>query len=286
MFYIELFTMALVFDACARTFPKEKVADDNTFPKEYSLNREKLGFYPTPFLFIKMMDKLLHGKEFTMPKDGRFGSTPGSCNVLSLGLLTAMPDENGRGYAEVKSSGSSYERICLFPSTFVISKDYPDYYVNNQLLMFDAPFLRGKAWGEIVGVGIWDKQSGGNLLLTAKLSTSFVIEGNSDAYGFAEGSLFISSNCLQQDLSEFQTLITGSTKKKDKAIEEATISNISALALQDEGKAVVKVEDKNETVVKKTMSRAAKKRAEDEKMMALGKKTLKRKKKKNVRKAS
>ena len=278
--------MALVFDACARAFPKEKVADDNTFPKEYSLNREKLGFYPTPFLFIKMMDKLLHGKEFTMPKDGRFGSTPGSCNVLSLGLLTALPDENGRGHVEVKSSGSSYERICLFPSTFVVSKDYPDYYVNNQLLMFDAPFLRGKAWGEIVGVGIWDKQSGGNLLLTAKLSTSFVIEGNSDAYGFAEGSLFIAANCLQQDLAAFQTLITGSTKKKDKAIEEATIQNISSLALEDEGNAAIRIEDKNGTVVKKTMSRAAKKRAEEEKMMALGKKTLKRKKKKNVRKAS
>lgn len=276
--------MALVFDAYARTFPKEKVADDNTFPKEYALNREKLGFYPTPFLFIKMMDKLLHGRDFVMPKDGRFGSTPGSCNVLSLGLLTVLPDENGRGHVEVKSSGSSYERICLFPSTFIQSKDYPDYYVNNQLLMFDAPFLRGKSWGEVVGVGIWDKQSGGNLLFSAKLSTSFVIEGNSDAYGFAEGSLFISANCLQQDLAEFQTLITGSAKKKDKALEDATIANISALALQDEGKAVVKVEDKNETVVKKTMSRAAKKRAEEEKMMALGKKTLKRKKKKNVRK--
>lgn len=275
--------MALVFDACARTFPKEKVSDVNTFPKEYALNREKLGFYPTPFLFIKMMDKLLHGKDFVMPKDGRFGSTPGSCNVLSLGLLTAMPDENGHGFTEVKSSGSSYERICLFPSTFIQSKDYPDYYVNNQLLIFDAPFLRGKSWGEVVGVGIWDKQSGGNLLLTAKLSSSFVIEGNADAYGFAEGSLFISSNCLQQDLAAFETLITDSTKKKDKAIEEATIANISSLALEDEEKAVVKIEDKNETVAKKTMSRTAKKRAEEEKMMALGKKTLKRKKK-NVRK--
>jgi hypothetical protein len=277
--------MALVFDACARIFSKEKVADDNTFPKEYSLDREKLGFYPTPFLFIKMMDKLLHGKDFVMPKDGRFGSTPGSCNVLSLGLLTVMPDENGRGFTEVKSSGSSYERICLFPSTFVISKDYPDYYVNNQLLMFDAPFLRGKAWGEVVGVGIWDKQSGGNILLTAKLSSSFVIEGNADAYGFAEGSLFISSNCLQQDLASFETLVTGSTKKKDKAIEEAAIANISSLALEDEEKAIIKIEDKNETVAKKTMSRTAKKRAEEEKMMALGKKTLKRKKK-NVRKIS
>nr|DAV92707.1 MAG TPA: hypothetical protein [Caudoviricetes sp.] len=276
--------MALVFDACARTFPKEKVSDVNTFPKEYALNREKLGFYPTPFLFIKMMDTLLHGRDFVMPKDGRFGSTPGSCNVLSLGLLTTMPDENGRGFTEVKSSGSSYERICLFPSTFIQSKDYPDYYVNNQLLMFDAPFLRGKSWGEVVGVGIWDKQSGGNLLLTAKLSSSFVIEGNADAYGFAEGSLFISSNCLQQDLAAFETLITGSTKKKDKAIEEAAIANISSLALEDEEKTIIKIEDKNETVAKKTMSRSAKKRAEEEKMMALGKKTLKRKKKKNVRK--
>lgn len=269
--------MALVFDACARIFSKEKVA------RSYTLDEEKLGFYPTPFLFVKMMDKLLHGREFVMPKDGRFGSTPGSCNVLSLGLLTAMPDENGKGHVEVKSSGSSYERICLFPSTFVVSTDYPNYYVNNETLMFDAPFLRGKAWGEVVGVGIWDKQSGGNLLLTARLSSSFVIEANSAAYGFAEGSLFISSNCFQQDLATFQTLITDSKKKKDKELEELTIRNISSLVLEDEEKAVVRVEDKNETAVKKTMSRTAKKRAEEEKLMALGKKTLKRKKK-NARK--
>ena len=265
--------MALVFDACARIFSKEKVA------RSYTLNEEKLGFYPTPFLFVKMMDKLLHGKEFVMPKDGRFGSTPGSCNVLSIGLLTAMPDENGRGHVEVKSSGSSYERICLFPSTFSISNDYPNYYVNNETLMFDAPFLRGKAWGEVVGVGIWDKQSGGNLLLTARLSSSFVIEASSAAYGFAEGSLFISSNCFQQDLAAFDTLITDSKKKKEKDIEEAAITNISSFMKENEDKTVAKIEDKNETAVKKTMSRTAKKRAEEEKLMALGKKTLKRKKK-------
>lgn len=274
--------MALVFDACTRTFPKEKLASGNTFPKEYSLDKEKLGFHPTPFLFVKMMDKLLHGKDFVMPKDGRFGSTPGSCNVLSLGLLTVMPDENGRGHVEVKSSGSSYERICLFPSTFVVSKDYPNYYVNTETLMFDAPFLRGKAWGEVVGVGIWDKQSGGNLLLTARLSSSFVIEANSAAYGFAEGSLFISSNCFQQDLGAFDTLITASKNKKDKALEEAAIANISSFVKENEDRAITKIEDKNETAVKKTMSRTAKKRAEEEKLMALGKKTLKRKK--NARK--
>lgn len=124
----------------------------------------------------KLLDQIFGATAWTAP-------TP-----LYFALFTVMPDDAGAGGTEV--TGGSYARVSVtnnttnFPAstgTLVASK------ASGAAVTFATATAD---WGTVVGWGIYDASSGGNLIFTGLLTTSKVV-ANTDTPSFATGALVL-----------------------------------------------------------------------------------------------
>lgn len=133
------------------------------------------------YLENKIIDWLFRGQTFTPP------------TTLFFGLLTANANDAGT-LTEV--SGGSYARVGVAASlanfagtqgagTTVASSGTSGTTSNNGTITFPAPTAN---WGSIVGMGVWDASTGGNLLVYAALGTAKTVNSGDSAPSFAAGA--------------------------------------------------------------------------------------------------
>lgn len=135
----------------------------------------------TNYLENQIIDWLFRGQTYTPPL------------LLHFGLLTANANDAGT-FTEV--SGGGYFRVSLSRNmsafagtqgagTTDISSGSSGTTSNNIPITFPAPT---GDWGQVVGMGIWDASSGGNLLIYAPLTTPKTINNGDAAPSFAAGA--------------------------------------------------------------------------------------------------
>lgn len=135
----------------------------------------------TDYLENKIIDWLLRGQSFTPPA------------TLYFGLMTASANDAGT-LTEV--TGGSYARVAVTPSlanfagtqgagTTTVSTGSSATTSNNNAITFPAPTAN---WGTVVGMGIWDAASGGNLLIYTALTTNKTVNSGDAAPSFSAGA--------------------------------------------------------------------------------------------------
>lgn len=113
--------------------------------------------------------------------DGIF-STFGA--TLYVALFTTLPGEDETGGTEV--SGGSYAREAVTDADFAAATDAdPSVLSNSSVIDFGTTTA---AWGTVVGFGIFDASSGGNLIWAGNLTASQAV-GDGDDVSFAAGAL-------------------------------------------------------------------------------------------------
>jgi hypothetical protein len=136
----------------------------------------------TDYTENKLIDWLLRGQAFTPPA------------TVYIGLLTAAPSDSAAG---TEVSGGSYARVAVTSSlanwagtqsagSTSASSGTGGTTSNNGTITFPAPTAN---WGVVTHIGIYDASSGGNLLISAALTTSKTINNGDSAPSFAAGSL-------------------------------------------------------------------------------------------------
>ena len=116
----------------------------------------------------KIIDHMLRGEAFTPP------------STIYLGLFTEAPTDAGGG-TEVSGGGYARQSITLDAASGGATTNSSD-----------ITFPQATAdWGTIVAVGIFDAETGGNLLMWANLSQSKTVN-NGDTFKIAAGDLDIS----------------------------------------------------------------------------------------------
>jgi hypothetical protein len=132
------------------------------------------------YLENKLVDHIFRGQTFAAPA------------TLHVALYTAIPNDAGGG-TEVSTSGTNYARAAVTCSlanwagtqstgSTTASTGTGGVTSNNAAIVFNAP--GGTAWGSIVGFGIFDAATGGNLLLFGSLSTAKTVNANDAAPQF------------------------------------------------------------------------------------------------------
>lgn len=111
---------------------------------------------------------------------------------LYVGLFTTLPGLSGTGGVEVSTSSTGYGRVAInsgagsqWQGPTGSTKDY----TNTVDLQFGVPTAN---WGNIVGAGIFDAETGGNLLYTAALTTSKQVNNGDGAPRILAGQLKVS----------------------------------------------------------------------------------------------
>ena len=121
----------------------------------------------TNYLEDAILNHVLRNTAYTSP------------TAIYVALYTVMPTDVGGG---TEVAGGSYARqpvTFLAPSSGVAA--------SNGAVTF--PVASG-AWGEILGMGLFDQLTGGNLLYYGLLATSKIV-GIGDQLAFAGGSLTV-----------------------------------------------------------------------------------------------
>lgn len=133
------------------------------------------------YLENKIIDWLFRGQTFTPPA------------TLYFGLLTANANDAGT-LTEV--SGGSYARVAVTASlanfagtqsagSTTASSGTGGTTSNNNTITFPAPTAN---WGSILGMGVWDSPTGGNLLVYTTLTTAKTVNNGDPAPSFAAGA--------------------------------------------------------------------------------------------------
>ncbi len=122
----------------------------------------------TDYLENAILDHVLRNTTFTSP------------TTIYVGLFTTMPADDGTGGVEV--SGGSYARQSVaFDAASGGSTS------NTALVTFPTATA---SWGTVLGIGLFDALSGGNLLYYGTLTTSKAV-GNGDTISFSAGALTV-----------------------------------------------------------------------------------------------
>lgn len=136
------------------------------------------------YLENKLIDQIFRGQAYTFPA------------TLYVGLFTASPADAGGG---TEVTGNGYARVAVTGSlanwagtqsagSTVASSGTGGTTSNNNVITFPTPTPSG--WGTVVGMGIFDASSNGNLLFYGGLTTSKTINSG-DAVTFPAGSLSV-----------------------------------------------------------------------------------------------
>jgi hypothetical protein len=109
------------------------------------------------------------------------GASPTPPAALYAGLYTTMPSDGEAGTGGVEVSGGSYARV-------LFSFNAPSNGNTSNAAQIDYPTPTAD-WGDVVGFGVWDAISGGNLLLiSTPFATAKTIQVG-DPVSFAAGAL-------------------------------------------------------------------------------------------------
>jgi len=123
----------------------------------------------TDYLEDAILNHVLRNTSYTSPTE------------VFVGLFTTLPSDDGTGGVEV--SGGSYARqgAVTFgaPASGVVA--------NAGAITFPTATA---SWGTVLGMGIWDLVSGGNLLYYGALATSKVVDIG-DQISFANAALTV-----------------------------------------------------------------------------------------------
>lgn len=122
----------------------------------------------TDYLEDAILNHVLRNTAYTSP------------TTIYVGLFTAMPADDGTGGTEV--SGGSYARQSVTFAAPVTGQ-----VANSALVQF--PTATG-AWGTILGMGLFDALTGGNLLYYGTLTASKTV-GIGDQISFAASALTV-----------------------------------------------------------------------------------------------
>ena len=134
------------------------------------------------YLQNKLLDWMLRGQTYTAPA------------TVYVGLMTTNENPAAGG---VEVTGGSYARVAVSSSlanwagtqaagSTVASSGTSGTTSNNGTITFPAPTA---AWGSIVGMGVFDAASAGNLLFFAPLTTSKTVNNGDPAPSFAAAQL-------------------------------------------------------------------------------------------------
>lgn len=132
----------------------------------------------TDFAENALIDHILRGQTLSLPANWFFG------------LMTTAPSDTGPG---TEVSGGSYARVSVARSlanfagtqgagTTVASSGTGGQSSNNVAITFAAPTAN---WGTVVGVGLFDASTAGNMWFYAPLTTSRTINNGDGAPSFA-----------------------------------------------------------------------------------------------------
>ena len=120
------------------------------------------------FLENKIIDFVLRGQAYSPPA------------TVYVGLMTAAETDAGGG---TEVTGGSYARVAVASSlanwagtqgagTTVASSGASGTTSNNAVITFPTP---SASWGTVVGIGVFDAATGGNLLIYGPLTSSQTI---------------------------------------------------------------------------------------------------------------
>lgn len=135
----------------------------------------------TNYLENKLIDQLFRGQAFSFP------------STLYFAAFTASPSDTGGG---TEVSGGAYARVGVVASmanfagtqaagSTVASSGNTGTTSNNAAITFPAPTAN---WGTVVGIGIFDASTGGNMLYYGDLTSSKVVNNGDAAPSFAAGA--------------------------------------------------------------------------------------------------
>ncbi len=126
------------------------------------------------YLERKLLDHVFRNVAYTQP------------TTVYVALFTTVPAGDGTGGVEV--SGGSYARQAI---TFTAAAGgAPASIPNNALVQFPTATAN---WGTIVGAGIYDAATGGNLLEMGPLTASKTV-ATGDSFAFPTGTYTLSLN--------------------------------------------------------------------------------------------
>jgi hypothetical protein len=139
------------------------------------------GIYSN-FLANKLIDQLFRAQAYTFPA------------TIYVGLMTVVETEAGGG---TEVTGGSYARVAVTASlanfagtqsagSTVASSGTSDTTSNNNSITFPAPTAN---WGSIVGIGIFDAATSGNLLLFSPLTVAKTVNNGDPAPLFAAAAM-------------------------------------------------------------------------------------------------
>lgn len=114
-----------------------------------------------------------------------------------VALFTAMPTQAGTGGTEVSGTGYARQAIAAAAGWSTISGTGPWSIANAGTVNFGNA---GSAWGTVLGFGIYDASTAGNLLYVATFGSSVVIS-NGAPVSFAAGAITISVANVSQYLA-------------------------------------------------------------------------------------
>jgi len=123
----------------------------------------------TDYLENELLDHVLNGLAYTPPSD------------IYVGLFTTMPNDDGTGGVEV--SGGSYARELV---VFTVAS--AGQVANNGAVTFTQATA---LWGTVLGMGLFDASTSGNLLYYGTLAASKTVD-NGDTISFANAALTVS----------------------------------------------------------------------------------------------
>lgn len=109
-------------------------------------------------------------------------------STLYVALFTVLPAEDGTGGTEV--TGTGYARIQHGPSdaTWAEPVGGNGQFSNVGAIQFGSPTAN---WGTVVGFGLYDAITGGNLLIYDTLAASVIVNSGDPAPAFGSGALII-----------------------------------------------------------------------------------------------
>lgn len=130
------------------------------------------------YLAQKEMNFLLKGEPWTPPA------------TAYIALFTTVPQLDGTGGVEVSTTGTGYSRVAITQSNGWSGPSGTNQeYTNTADIVYNVPTGN---WGTIVGVGIYDASTGGNLLFTGHLNTSKSVTSGDGAPKILAGQYRIS----------------------------------------------------------------------------------------------
>jgi len=137
----------------------------------------------TNYLENKLIDHLFRNTPYTAPA------------TLHIGLFITLPTSDGLvAGTEVSTSGTNYARVAVTSnttnwaatdsagSTAATSGGTSGTTSNNAAITYGTP--GGTSWGTVVGMGVWDASTGGNLLIFASLTAAKTVSTGDAAPSF------------------------------------------------------------------------------------------------------